>query len=188
MVLFPVQIKVTEPTDKEWKFYESGPHDKPLVVFLSSLVTTPDSYYKQMIHLAEHGIHAISVLPPSYDSHANWIIGFNAFLNCLKVQQCHIVAAGFGGFQAVLYARTHTQRVESLVLVNSYHDNNSFDFNDFQFVVPTLSVIFQYIFAIQLLPSYPFFRSLSFFAQIYYHVSREDQGQAPEPIYLHPRP
>eukprot|EP01107_Rhizomastix_libera_P012294 TRINITY_DN3054_c0_g5_i2.p1 TRINITY_DN3054_c0_g5~~TRINITY_DN3054_c0_g5_i2.p1 ORF type:complete len:399 (+),score=116.45 TRINITY_DN3054_c0_g5_i2:33-1229(+) len=119
----------TEVVESLWQYYEHGDRGAecgvPLVV-LPSLAGTTQSFFRLINRLYPVGVRVISVEPPPYYSVNHFSVGFEAFLKKLKIPKAHILGCGFGGFLAQVFAKMKPHKVQSLILCNTFCDNEHF--------------------------------------------------------------
>jgi maspardin len=106
---------------QEWVFYEWGArqYQEPLVC-LHGVVGSADSFFLQVLALAERGYRVLSVQLPVYWSVAEFCDGFQTFLDMVHVRRVHLYGAGLGGFLAMQYASRRPERVASIALTHAF--------------------------------------------------------------------
>jgi len=114
---------------KIWSYYDYGPREvRCPIIFLPPCSGTADIFFKQQLALGTSGMRCIAVDAPPFWTHEEWCEGFLQFLDHLRLDQVHIFGASVGGFLGQKFA-VHTaksQRVQSLILCNSFMDTTVF--------------------------------------------------------------
>ena len=109
-----------------WSYYALGPSSLPPLIFLSGAHTTPSSFYSQLLSLSARGYRVIAAAWPPYWTVAEWVAGFRAFLDALRIPCAHVFGFGLGGMLALQFAVDAAERVASLVLCCAMGDTTAF--------------------------------------------------------------
>ena len=104
--------------DGEWRFYDGGPKDTPVLLCLPGASGTAECFYRMMDGLCPKGYRVVAAQHPPYFTINEFVIGMDAFLDALEVPSVHILGAALGGLLAqqvsavcvliLLYACPHT--------------------------------------------------------------------------------
>lgn len=108
-------------------FSEAGPRDAPVVVLLHSLGTDGRIWFGQVTAL-EDGHH---VLIPDTRGHGRsaggetadldaWVADLRDLLDAAAVDRASLVGLSMGGVQALAFAARHADRVDSLLLADTF--------------------------------------------------------------------
>lgn len=120
-------ITTLKPTEKLWRFYECGPKEITPLVCIPGISGGANSFWRQMLLLCQaKGYHIISVDFPPYWSHNEFVVGFEDFLDSIKVKTIHLLGCSLGGFLAQLFAEKFPKRVHSIILTNSFSSTSTF--------------------------------------------------------------
>jgi len=84
---------------------------------------TAEIFFQQLMTLCPKGYRILSVQYPAYSSHECWIKAFDKFIDTLKVPKIHLFGASLGGYLTQLYVHYKPSRILSLILCNTYCDN-----------------------------------------------------------------
>eukprot|EP00960_Hanusia_phi_P062175 765074-Hanusia_phi.AAC.1 len=117
---FALRSLSVDLNDGEWKFYEGGRREEPLLLLLPAETGTAESMYRLVLALSSKGYHVIAAQHPPYFSVPEFVSGLDAFLDAVGAKYVHIMGAGMGGLLAQEYSSYRPKRVSSLVLCNSY--------------------------------------------------------------------
>jgi maspardin len=106
---------------QDWVYYDWGPRTfgEPLLC-LHPVVGSAESFYRQVLSLAERGYRVIAPQLPVYWSPAEFCDGLHTFLDMLHVRRVHIYGAGLGGFLAFHYAARRPDRVSSIATTHAF--------------------------------------------------------------------
>lgn len=131
---FPLKrVAVDEDASKEWMLYDSGPRDVTCpVLFFPPVAGTAELFFKQLVHLSQRGYRVISVSYPVYWTVREYVHGFVRLLDHLKLDKVHVFGASIGGYIAQKIAEyiSNCQRIQSLILCNSFSDTGAFYHTD----------------------------------------------------------
>ncbi len=110
-------------------YLDPHPQGKPPVVFLHGLGANAESWSHQLEALAEAGFRPLAVDMPGfgrtpYDGRG-WTLQRVAgqladWLDAMQLQRVHLVGLSLGGAVAEIFALEYPQRVEKLVLMNTF--------------------------------------------------------------------
>mmetsp|Transcript_26500 Transcript_26500/g.87068 ORF Transcript_26500/g.87068 Transcript_26500/m.87068 type:complete len:318 (-) Transcript_26500:124-1077(-) len=117
---FALRCLSVDLNDGEWRFYEGGNRDEPLLLLLPAETGTAESMFRLFLSLSSKGYHVITAQHPPYLSPAEFLSGLDAFLDSVGAKVVHIMGAGLGGLLAQQYSSYRPKRVASLVLCNSF--------------------------------------------------------------------
>jgi len=115
--------------EKVWKFYDYGPKDVIPLVLLPGVSGTAEIYFKQFLSLCPKGYRLISVQFPAFASHDDWCKGFERFLDKQNLKKIHLFGTSIGGYLAQCFIQQRPQRVQSLILCNSFSDTSYYKEN-----------------------------------------------------------
>jgi len=115
--------------EKVWKYYDYGPKDVIPLILIPGVSGTAEIYYKQFITLCPKGHRVISIQYPAFPSHQEWCIGFEKFLDKLGINKVHLFGTSIGGFLAQCFIQQRPEKVQSLVLCNSFSDTSYYKEN-----------------------------------------------------------
>mmetsp|Transcript_24818 Transcript_24818/g.40860 ORF Transcript_24818/g.40860 Transcript_24818/m.40860 type:complete len:370 (-) Transcript_24818:240-1349(-) len=79
-----------------------------------------------MLYFCPRGYRLISVHVPPVWTHFEFMTSFDQFLDALNVQKAHLFGVALGGFLVQLYCQYKPQRVESMILANTFLDTRHF--------------------------------------------------------------
>jgi maspardin len=84
------------------------------------------------LDLSSKGYRVIAAEYPTYWTLREFLTGFSKLLDHLNLDRVHILGASLGGFLAQKFAEstTHSPRVQSLFLCNSFADTSIFNHTD----------------------------------------------------------
>lgn len=113
---------------QDWVFYDWGPRgfDEPLLC-LHPVLGSAESFYLQILALANRGYRVISPQLPVYWSAAEFCDALHTFLDMLGVRRVHLYGAGLGGFLALQFSARRPERVLSVALTHSFLSTSSVD-------------------------------------------------------------
>lgn len=127
---FPLKrVAVDEDASKEWMVYDSGPRQVTCpVLFFPPVAGTAELFFKQVVDLSQRGYRVISISYPVYWTLREYVNGFVRLLDHLKLDKVHVFGASVGGFIAQKIAEyiSNCQRIQSLILCNSFSDTSAF--------------------------------------------------------------
>jgi maspardin len=130
-----------KPNQKTWTYYQHGDKSLAPLIIVPDLCATSESMYQQILALVPRGFHLIVVdIAPCY-THDEFAIAFKELIEfhlCLSDLPFHMMGLGLGGFLSQYYCEKNPDTVASLILCNSFIDNNVFDdiFSDFYQLMP----------------------------------------------------
>eukprot|EP00397_Hematodinium_sp_SG-2012_P032437 GEMP01034538.1.p1 GENE.GEMP01034538.1~~GEMP01034538.1.p1 ORF type:complete len:327 (+),score=68.28 GEMP01034538.1:134-1114(+) len=127
---YPLKRACLPNRDEVWTYYDLGSPDavtEPLVM-VPGTCGTADSFFYQLDVLAGEGrgYRSIAVQYPPYHTLKEWAVGFELFLDTLRVKQVHLFGASLGAFLVQYYAMLYPKRVKSLILCNGFVDTKEF--------------------------------------------------------------
>jgi len=109
---------------KNWVYYQWGPFSYPEpLVMLHALPGSADIFFNQIIELAPKGYWVLLIEIPKYNTMADFVDGFQLFLDMLNIKKLHIYGAGLGGFLAMHFAAARPEKVKSIALTHSFCSN-----------------------------------------------------------------
>ncbi|KAG0594894.1 hypothetical protein M758_UG120100 [Ceratodon purpureus] len=111
---------------KQWRYYDYGSKSVVPLVCLSGTAGTADVFYKQILTLCLKGYRVIAADAPPVWSHQEWVSSFEKFLDAIGVHHVHLYGISLGGFLAQMFAQHRPRRVKSLLLSNTFVDNQAF--------------------------------------------------------------
>lgn len=127
------KLVVDDDPSKIWTLYDAGPQNitSPLIC-LPPASGTADIFFKQIMGLSARGYRVISAEYPVYWTMKEWFIGFRRLLDHLNLDKVHLFGTSLGGFLAQKFAElsSHSQRVQSLILCNTFSDTSIFKNTD----------------------------------------------------------
>lgn len=127
---FPLKrLVVDETADKVWGLYDAGPRDVDCpILFFPAVSATAEVFFKQIMFLSANGYRVISVSYPVYWSLREYTTGFIRLLDHLRLDKVHVFGASVGGYiaQKVAESISNCQRIQSLILCNSFSDTSAF--------------------------------------------------------------
>lgn len=132
MSTYPVKRMCLPNREEVWSYYDlattskaSASNAEPLIM-VPGTCGTSDIFFYQMDVLASKGYRVISVQYPPYHSAKEWAIGFELFLDSLKLKKVHLFGASLGAFLAQYYANLYPRRISSLMLCNGFLSTDEF--------------------------------------------------------------
>lgn len=123
------KIVVDDDHHKAWSLYDAGPRSvRCPLIFFPPASGTADVFFKQILALSTVGYRVIAVDYPVYWTLKEICEGFQKLLDHLQLDKVHIFGASLGGFIAQKFAEhtSHSPRVMSLLLCNSFNDTSIF--------------------------------------------------------------
>ena len=114
--------RVATSVTQSWTYYEVGPRGLPPLILLHGAMGTAAVFYQQLLALSARGFRVLSASWPPYWKAKEWVSGFVAFLDAMRIERAHVFGAGLGGMLALQFATEHSSRVDSLVLCNPFAD------------------------------------------------------------------
>eukprot|EP00301_Raphidiophrys_heterophryoidea_P026868 c9365_g1_i1.p1 GENE.c9365_g1_i1~~c9365_g1_i1.p1 ORF type:complete len:295 (-),score=63.22 c9365_g1_i1:175-1059(-) len=112
-----------------WEYFDSGVRNEANeapIVMLPGAGGSSDCFYKQVLGLSAKGHRVISVKFPAIYSYQDFVSSFERFLDALELSKIHLFGAALGGFLAQVYAQERPERLESLILCNTFCDSSYF--------------------------------------------------------------
>eukprot|EP00291_Cryptomonas_curvata_P019739 CAMPEP_0172176834 /NCGR_PEP_ID=MMETSP1050-20130122/15065_1 /TAXON_ID=233186 /ORGANISM="Cryptomonas curvata, Strain CCAP979/52" /LENGTH=313 /DNA_ID=CAMNT_0012849215 /DNA_START=95 /DNA_END=1033 /DNA_ORIENTATION=- len=110
----------------EWRYYEGGPKDVPLLLCLPGASGTAETLFRQVAGLCPKGYRVIAAQYPPYFTINEFVVGLDAFLDAAQADEVHVFGASLGGFLAQQYCLHRPKRVSSLILCNSFFSTSTF--------------------------------------------------------------
>lgn len=150
MSTYPTKRMCLPNREEVWSYYDLGPPSKATASNADPLIMVPgtcgtaDIFFYQMDVLASKGYRVISVQYPPYHSAKEWTIGFELFLDSLKLKKVHLFGASLGAFLVQHYANLYPRRTASIMLCNGFLSTDEFA-NNAPFlgvlqVMPTMAI------------------------------------------------
>lgn len=111
---------------QDWVYYDWGPRSfsEPLLC-LHPIVGSAESFFYQVLSLAERGYRVIAPQLAVYWSAQEFCDGLHTFLDMLNIRRVHFYGAGIGGHLALQYAARRPERVASVALTHSFLSTSS---------------------------------------------------------------
>lgn len=133
------RCQVYSPQRHIFNYYSKGPETAPVIIFIPPMMCTPEIFYRQFFEFCYRGFRVISVHYSVVFNHDDWTNSFASFLDYVEVKKAHLVGCGLSGLLVQHFATHFPARVISLVLVNTYSDNNPYKMHRFEYApMPTL--------------------------------------------------
>ncbi|KAG0571802.1 hypothetical protein KC19_VG043900 [Ceratodon purpureus] len=111
---------------KQWRYYDYGPRSVAPLVCLSGTAGTADVFYRQILTLCLKGYRVIAADSPPVWTHQEWISSFEKFLDAIGVHHVHLYGTSLGGFLAQMFSQHRPRRVKSLLLSNTFLNNQAY--------------------------------------------------------------
>eukprot|EP00466_Bigelowiella_natans_P012640 jgi/Bigna1/128353/aug1.6_g3061 len=111
---------------KDWTYFQFGPTKMAPLICLHGTSGTAETFFCQVMTLGSKGYHVIAAQWPDYWDHGKWVDGFYKFLATINIKKCHLLGVSLGGFMALHFAGRYPDRVQSLILCNSFVDTRPF--------------------------------------------------------------
>jgi maspardin len=123
---FALRQLAVDLNDGEWRFYDGGPKNTPLLLCLPGASGTAECFYRLMDGLCPKGYRVVAAQHPPYYTLNEFILGMDAFVDALEASSVHIFGASLGGLLAQQYAIARPKRVASLILCNSFYSTTAY--------------------------------------------------------------
>jgi len=112
-----------------WEYFDCGVQKggSPIpLIMLPGAGGSSDCFFKQVLGLSAKGFRVISVKYPAIYFFQEFVSSFERFMDALEISKFHLFGSGLGGFLAQVYALERPERLESLLLCNTFCDSSYF--------------------------------------------------------------
>eukprot|EP00761_Pharyngomonas_kirbyi_P006955 gb/GECH01006964.1/.p1 GENE.gb/GECH01006964.1/~~gb/GECH01006964.1/.p1 ORF type:complete len:400 (+),score=101.41 gb/GECH01006964.1/:1-1200(+) len=123
------KVSTNLPEPATWTYQEWGPKQLIPLILLPGVCGNSEIFFQQLTTLGAKGYHVVAVSYPAYWTQPEFVIGFCEFLDAMQFKKVHICGVSLGGFLAQCFAAQRPNRILSLILSNTFCDNQPFSDN-----------------------------------------------------------